>query len=397
MFSVPTLTLAGILLTLTVNPMFNISIPKTMNRFRCTLFLCFTIAASIVLRAQPYPEYGIYDTDVLPPGFFKSNREKLLRQTGDSSVVVLYSASERTRNNDIEYRYRQDDDFYYLTGCNEPNAIVLLSANELEVKDTTGSHGVHEILFVEPRNPSAETWTGRRLGPSGAIKALGVEWALTNEDFKQVMRRAMAKAKSLYLQLPPEGNTGKIADMVKDIEQTARRMQGSMEIRTPIHLIHRMRQVKSPEELALMRKGAEISMEGHRQMMRSCRDGMYEYQLQAVFERAGLDGGAEYTAYPCIVGSGENSVILHYDTNRKQLHTGEVIVIDCGMEYHNYATDITRTIPVGGRFSDAQRALYDIVYRTQEEAMKLIKPGVNYYKVVSTRAGEVIQIGRAHV
>ncbi|MBI1804859.1 MAG: aminopeptidase P N-terminal domain-containing protein [Ignavibacteriae bacterium] len=366
---------------------------NTIGRISPFIVLVLTLLCSASLCAQSYAGYGIYDTDFLPPSFFKSNREKLLRQIGDSAVVVLYSASEHTRNNDVEFQFRQDDDFFYMTGCNEPSALLILSSNPIEVTDTTGTHTVHEILFVESRNSRAETWTGRRLGPYGAIKVLGVESASTNTEYKQALRRALSKAKALYIPLPPEEINGKIADMVRDIEQTTRSMQRSIEIRTPLHLIRGMRQVKSAEELKVMRKGVEISMEGHRQMMRSCKDGMYEYQLQALFEFVGKDRGAEYTAYPCIVGSGENSVILHYNTNRKQLHAGEIIVMDCAMEYHNYATDITRTIPVSGRFTDAQRAIYNIVYDAQEEAMKLVKPGVNYYKEVTQRAGEVIRNG----
>ncbi|TLY31708.1 MAG: M24 family metallopeptidase [Ignavibacteria bacterium] len=346
-------------------------------------------------QATGYPEYGLYDTDLLPPSFFKANREKLLRAIGDSALAVFYSAPEHTRINDTEFKYRQDNDFFYLTGCNQPNSLLLLSSRPFEVSDTSGKHSVREILFVEERNPARETWTGRQLGPYGAITVLGFESALPNSVIEKTLGKIIPNTKEAYFPLEPSQAEGKLAEFVRTVENYERLLQhwGRVGIRNPVPLVRQMREVKSPEELRLIRRAVDISMDGHRQMLKSCKPGMYEYQLQALFEYVTVSQGAEYMAYPCIVGSNENSVILHYESNRRRLGAGEVIVADCGAEYHNYASDITRTIPVGGKFTAPQRQIYDIVLSAQEKSMDLMKPGVNYYAIVNKKAIDVVRDG----
>jgi Xaa-Pro aminopeptidase len=350
---------------------------------------------SAFAQGTTYSEYGLYDTDAPPPSFFKANREKMLRAIGDTAIAVFYSAPEHTRINDTEFKYRQDNDFFYLTGCNQPNSLLLLSSKPFEVTDTSGKHSVHEVLFVDERNPAQETWTGRQLGPYGAIHALGFESALPNSDVEKTLGKIVFSAKDAYFPMEPPQAEGKLAEFARTVGTYERTLQhwGRVGIRNPIPLVRQMREVKSPEELRLIKRAVDISLDGHRQMMKSCKPGMYEYQLQAVFEYVTGSQGAEYMAYPCIVGSNENSVILHYESNRRRLGAGEVIVADCGAEYHNYASDITRTIPVGGKFTPAQRQIYDLVLNAQNKAMDLMKPGVNYYAVVNMKAIEVIRGG----
>jgi Xaa-Pro aminopeptidase len=340
-----------------------------------------------------FPQHNVYDEDRLPPSFFKANRSNLLQSMGDSAVAVLYGAGEHTRNNDVDFPYRQDDNFYYLTGCQEANAALLLSSAGMKITDSSGTRIVHEILFVEKRDSSVESWTGRRLGSAGAIKVLGVEHALPMDDFERTLRRAAFAAKTVFVPVAPEESKGELASLLRTIASTSRMLQQSKDLRSPVKMIRAMREIKQPEELVAMKRAAEISMEGHRAIMRTCRPGLYEYQLQAAFEEAMTAGGAEHTAYSCIVGSGENSVILHYESNRRKLRDGDVVVMDCGAEYHNYAADITRTIPVNGKFTKAQREIYEIVLKAQDECIHLIKPGVNYFAVVNAKAVEVIRDG----
>jgi Xaa-Pro aminopeptidase len=362
------------------------------------LFAMLTAASRSSGQSLTSAKYGVYDTDRPPVSFFKKNRQKVLASMPDSSCLLIYSAPGRSRNGDQEYRYRQDDDFWYLTGCDESDALLLLSKGGMNVYDSTTSSKrlVHEILFVKDRNPSAEQWTGKLVGPEGAKEVLGVEWALSssyfNDDVEKIWNTFM-KCAIVYCPLSTGDEKGSIGQLIKNQSAAMGWLQQVRDVRTPGLLINTLRQVKSPEEIALIRKAVDLSVDGHRAMMRLCRDGLYEYQLQAAFESAITAGGAEYVSYPSIVGSGNNSTILHYDTNRKLMQNGEVVVLDCGAEYHNYAADITRTLPVSGSFSKAQRAIYEIVLRAQNEAIAMMKPGVKYFPDVQAKASSVIRDG----
>ncbi len=348
---------------------------------------------SITLVAQPYPEHNIYDTDLLPPSFFKSNREKLLTTLGDSVVVVMYSAGEHTRNNDVDYMYRQDDDFFYLTGCNEPNSILILSTVGFEKIDSPDHAIVHEALFVDQHDPYHENVVGKKLGPEGAMEVLGFEYSLANDDLSAILPEALKNTKKIYLPAEPEESKDPLKMYINEIKTSVEPFTQTKFIGSPKATLRTMRDVKLPEELTLMRKAIALTIQGHKTLMHECKPEMFEYQLQAAFENAITNGGGEQLAYPCIVGSGENSVILHYESNRKQMKSGEVVVMDCGGEYHNYASDITRTIPVNGKFSKEQREIYDIVLLAQEEAMKTMKPGLKYYNEPTHKAQEVIRDG----
>ncbi len=369
------------------------SIPCRLILLIIASFAMFPPSGFSRQRQAPHPEYGIYDRDLLPPTFFRQNRERLMKMMGDSTALILTAAPERVRNNDVDYIYRQDDDFFYLTGCNEPDAVVFLTTNGLDTGDSSGHRAVHEMLFVRPRRPAQESWIGRRMGPEGAMQALGFEYALPVSDMSAWVWKMLRGHKAVYLPLSSGGMTGELAGPVTDLYTTAQRLQGTTEFRTPGHLIHDLRSVKAPEEIALIRKAVNASVEGHKRMMQSCRPGMFEYQLAAEFEGATEERGAEYLAYPCIAGSGENSVILHYESNRKEMKKGELVVLDCGAEYHNYASDITRTLPVDGKFTDAQRAIYSLVLRAQEDAIRQMKPGVSYWPTVQQAAERVIRDG----
>jgi len=372
--------------------------PQTIRRCAGVLLLAALIPGPRISLAQSdlSARTGVYDTDRPPASFFRANRMRLLALMADSSSLLVYAAPVRPRNGDMNYRYRQDDNFWYLTGCDESDALLLLSKNAVTITDSAGTpiRTVHEILFVSPKNPSAERWTGKTLGPGGAEELLGIECARTTQKADLMyVQKAIGRSAVVYLPPPGEARTGELNRILQDLAGVFKRFESFHEIRTPEGLINRLREVKSPDEIALVRKAVDISVEGHRAMLALCRPGRYEYELQAAFESAITSRGAESVAYPSIVGSGENSTILHYLTNRKQIRSGEVIVLDCGAEYHNYAADITRTIPADGHFTSAQRELYDIVLKAQNEAIAMLRPGVRYFPDVQAKATAVIRDG----
>jgi len=341
-------------------------------------------------------KFYLYDADLISPSVFKARREKLMKEMPEGSIAFFYAGAEHIRNNDVEYQYRQNDNFYYLTGMNEPNSVLALIPSGTKVaepKDSTRFISVREVLFVQPRDPSRERWTGRRLGPQGAMAVLGFEYALNNDQLRAWIGRLTFGAKFVYVPTFPADFSGEIEELTRPIRDLMRRSGARTEFRDPTAMVAKMRAVKSPEEIAMIQKAVDISCAAHRQAMMSAEPGMYEYELQAIFEYVFRRRGAEYTAYPCIVGGAENSVILHYNTNRRKLNSGDIVVMDCGAEYHNYAADVTRTIPVSGRFTEPQREIYELVLKAQEEAIKMMKPGADFRADVNGKAIEVIRDG----
>jgi len=344
--------------------------------------------------------YLVYDRDQIPNSIYRSRRDRLVEELGKDAVAILYSAPEHTRNADTDYRYRQDDNFYYLTGFNEPNAILILSGMGMAVadlRDSTRIDTVKEILFVESRNPRFEQWTGRRFGPAGAMKLLGVQYALGIEKFKLMFPSVvpLVAVKNLYVANLAKETTGRTSDLLQPVRSTIDELKTSgsqIEVKDPSSIIRRFRVVKSPDEIALITKAAHISAIAHKQAMMSCKPGMAEYELQAVYEYVFGRLGSEYPAYPCIVGSAENSVILHYDTNRRTIADGDIVLADCGAEYHNYASDVTRTFPANGKFSAPQRKIYQIVLDAQNSAIGMMRPGVAWTDVTA-KADSVLENG----
>ncbi len=342
-------------------------------------------------------KYIEYDADLIPGQVYKERREKIMQQIGNEAVAIFYANPERNRNADLDYSYFQNSDFYYLTGFREPNSILVLIPKGASVRnpnDSTKTMTVQEILFVQQRNPLAEKWTGRRYGPEGAMKLRGFEYATTNDKFKTTMSSLMwnAGAKSLYVPPFRSDLTGEIAELLQPLKSGMEQMSGYIEARDPIPLVRKMRVVKSPEEIAMLTKATEISAVAHRQVMMSVEPGMGEYELEALYEYVFHKMGAEFNGYPCIVASGENSVILHYDTNRRKIKDGDLVLADCAAEYHGYSSDVTRTYPANGKFSKAQREIYQIVLDAQKAAIAAMKPNVAWQEV-SQKADEVLTEG----
>lgn len=339
-------------------------------------------------------KYLIYDNDLIPPDEYQRRRQAFMQSIEPEAVAIFYSAPERRRNNTLRYQYRQDDNFYYLTGFDEPNAILVLTPSgvPISVLGDTSRRRVTEILFVMKKDPHREMWEGRLFGPEAAMELLKIEYAATNDKFKSAAPFFAMRYEKVYLPTFREDFSGEIKHLLLPLHETLDDARNRIEIKDPTSIVNKMRAVKSPEELRLIRRATEISVVAHRQAMTSCKPGMYEYELYAIYEYVFRKLGAEFSAYPCIVGAAENSVILHYRTSRKQMKDGEIVLADCGAEYHNYATDITRTFPVNGKFSKPQQEIYELVLKAQEEAMKEIKPGVPFSNA-SRRADQVLMEG----
>ena len=320
-----------------------------------------------------------------------------MKMIGQDAAAIFYSAPERMRNGDVDYLYRQADNFYYLTGFTEANALLILSPKGIRatINDST-TVTANEILFVQNRNPLAEAWTGRRYGTVGAMKLLGVQTALINDKFKTSFQQILFSGiKYLYAQPVTSDVTGSLKELLAPIQSyvdNAKRYNSKIEMRDPNAMIHTMRIIKSAEEIELLKKATEISVIAHTQAMMSVEPGMFEYELQALYEYTFQRMGAEYYGYPCINGAGENSVILHYNTNRKKINNGDLVLSDCAAEYRGYSSDVTRTYPANGKFTKEQKEIYQIVMNAQKAAIAKIKPGVAWTEV-SAAADSVIENG----
>jgi Xaa-Pro aminopeptidase len=303
----------------------------------------------------------------MKPSEFARRRARLLKKMGRDSVAILPAAPQRPRNRDVDYPYRQDSDFLYLTGFPEPEAVAVLAP---------GREDGEYILFSRERDPAMETWNGRRAGQQGALDEYGADQAFPIGDLDKVLMEILEGCGRVYytLGLNPEFDR-RVIGWFNQLRGRARGgFRPPSEIVALEHLLHEMRLRKSRSELAVMRRAAEISAEAHKRAMRLCRPGMNEYELEAVFLGEFRRHGAE-PSYPSIVGGGENACILHYTENNAELRDGDLVLIDAGAEVEGYAADITRTFPVNGRFSKEQRAIYDLVLKAQKAAIAKVRPG----------------------
>ncbi|MEQ9397531.1 MAG: aminopeptidase P N-terminal domain-containing protein [Longimicrobiales bacterium] len=335
------------------------------------LALVSTTPVSAQTGQAPPPEAPVrYDPDHLPADFHRSRRDAVRRAMPSGSVALVFGAPERQRSNDTNFQYRQDSDFYYLTGSEEPGSALLLVPGGVEVD----GERVEEILFIPPRDPAAEVWTGRRFGVERAEGQLGVQMALENSRFDEVARAVLAGTTVLVEDLPggvAEGSA--LASQLETLNEVASRPDmvdgpraASVDSETLRRVLTGLREIKTPEEMVLLRRAIDITADAHRAVMQQVEPGWAEYEVEALIEYTFARNGAQYTGFPSIVGSGENSVILHYETNRKVTQAGEVAVIDIGAEVHGYSADITRTIPVSGTFTPEQRIIYDLVLAAQQ-------------------------------
>lgn len=298
---------------------------------------------------------------------FAERRQQLLESMGPDAVAIFVGARLATRSADTEFPFRQDSDFWYLTGFDHPDAVAVLSTRS----------GPTYTLFVQPRDRDAETWTGYRPGVEGAVSDYGADEAHPIESLPEKLPELLRGADRIYHAL---GRDPELDRRIVGLQDQIRRQSrgGVLPAQAfvdPRSLVHEMRLVKSAEEIALMQRAAEISLEAHGRAARLAQPGRYEYELEAEMLRVFRGRGGSGPAYGSIVGSGVNATILHYIRNDQPLQAGEVVLIDAGVEYQGYASDVTRTYPVGGRFEPPARDLYEVVLAAQLAAIEASGPG----------------------
>ncbi|KTC80981.1 Xaa-Pro aminopeptidase [Legionella cherrii] len=304
---------------------------------------------------------------------YQIRRNKLAQKLPAGSIAIIPAAHEVLRNGDAHYRFRQDSNFYYLTGFNEPDALLVLIAGA----DT------QSVLFNRTRNPSEEQWTGKRLGQDGALSELGMHAAFPIDSVAEELPKLLNGKSAIYYAL------ARNPEMEKTIMQSLKTLKGQVRrgVKVPDQLcdlepiLGEMRLFKSDAELDLMRRAASISVKAHQHAMRRCKHLEHEYQLEAELVYEFSRHGCRSVAYDPIVGSGENACILHYTENNKPLHRGSLVLIDAGGEFENYAADITRTFPINGKFSPEQKSIYELVLKAQKAGIAAIKPGLQWNEV----------------
>ena len=316
---------------------------------------------------------------------FKKRRKKLMDLMGAKSIAILPAAPMRPRNRDVEYPFRQDSNFHYLTGFDEPEAVLVLVPGR--------KHG-ECILFCRERDPEMELWNGFMAGQEGACNDYGADDAFPIADIDEILPGLMEGCDKVFHSMGSQPDfDGRVMGWVNSIRAKVRNgAQPPGEFVMLDHLLHDLRLFKSKKELQLMAKAGRISAEAHVRAMKACKPGMMEYQLEAEYQHHFLRSGCQSWAYPSIVGGGANACILHYTDNRDELKDGDLVLIDAGAEYQYYAGDITRTFPVNGTFTAPQRALYEVVLKAQLAAIKAVKPG-NHWNQPHEAAIKVITKG----
>ncbi len=300
----------------------------------------------------------------------KPQLEEFMRRMAPKSVAIIPGAHDTRRSNDTHYRFRQDSDFFYLTGFEEPDSLAVIRS-ETEPKYT---------LFVRPRDPEREIWDGRRAGVEGAKSEFGAGEAFPVEEFEAKLNEFLDGAEILYYRfgVDRELDDTIVKELVRMRGWNRKPVHPPQTIVDPATIVHELRVLKSAEEIEIMQAAADIAAEAHVEAMKAVEPGMREYQVEALIEQVFRRHGAAAPAYTSIVGAGPNATVLHYINNDGELHDGDLLLVDAGAEYKGYASDITRTYPINGRFSAAQREIYDLVLKAQMSCVQMVRPGVTH-------------------
>jgi len=316
---------------------------------------------------------------------FARRRKNLMAMMEPNSIAIIPSAHEQLRSRDTEHPFRQDSDFFYLSGFNEPESVLVLIPGR--------RHGQF-VVFCRERDPGLEMWNGFRAGPEGACELHGADDAFPIGDIDDILPGLIEGRERVYYSM------GRSAEFDRQIMEWVNSIRSHVssgavhpgEFTDLNHFVHELRLVKSAAEIRLMRRAGEITARGHERAMRSCRAGIYEYQLEAELLHEFASNGARFPAYSTIVGSGINACTLHYVDNNAKMRDGELVLIDAGCELEYYAADVSRTFPVNGRFSKQQRALYELVLQAQLAAIAAIAPG-NHWNQPHDASVRVITAG----
>jgi Xaa-Pro aminopeptidase len=299
----------------------------------------------------------------------KPQLKEFMRRMDKDSVAIIPAAREAVRSHDTNYRYRQNSDFFYLTGFEEPEAIAVIAPSR-DKKFT---------MFVRPRDLDQEIWYGYRAGVEGIVRDYSADQAFTIDQFDDQLSEILDGPQVLYYAFghtTPEMDQKIIRQLALMREMNRRPLEPPRTIVDPSSILHEMRVLKSPEEIEVMQRAADIAAEAHVEAMQNVRAGMMEYEVEAMLEAYFRKHGASGSSYTSIIGSGGNATVLHYIDNKDQLKDGDLLLVDAGAEYKGYASDITRTFPINGKFTEAQRDIYDLVLKCQKSCVDMVRPGV---------------------
>lgn len=351
--------------------------------------------------------------DYLKKEFHKDRREQLRKILPDNSVAVFFTNPVRNRANDVEYVYHQNPNFYYLTGYKEPHSMLLIFKDEQRV----GGNSFNEMIFVRERNEFAEMWAGKRLGVEGVQDELGFRVAFNGREFESSKIDFSTFDKILFKKFDNDVRDTKaradLYDLINSFKEKVsfdlinleipvndkiyNEVQKRIDNKSLIGLMASLREVKTTEELILLKKAIEISAIGQLEMMKAMHPNMSETEAQGVHEFVYKKYGAEYEGYPSIVGAGGNGCILHYfDNNKTKIGDNNLILMDLGAEYHGYTADVTRTIPANGKFTPEQKLIYDLVYKAQEAGIAEAKIG-NKFRAPNDITKKIINNGLAEL
>jgi len=316
---------------------------------------------------------------------FQQRRQDLMNHMEPNSIAILASANAILRNGDSEYRFRQSSDLYYLTGFAEANSVLVLVPGRAQGQC---------LLFCQEKDPLKELWNGILLGPEAAITDLGMDDAFPVTDIDDILPGLIEGRERVYYAMGKDENFDhRVMEWVKVIRKKVRQGAHSPgEFQVLDHLLHEMRLIKSKAEMDLLRESGQIAVRAHKRAMQITRPGINEYEVEAEFMHEFFRSGCRSPAYTSIVAGGKNACILHYNENNQVLNDGDLLLIDAGCELDHYASDITRTFPVNGRFSPEQKAIYELVLKAQLAAIEQVKPG-NHWDDPHNTTVEVIAAG----
>lgn len=331
-------------------------------------------------------------TDYLPASFHKERRAAFRELMPANSVAVVFSYPERNFSNDVDYIYHQNPDMYYLTGYKEPNAVLLL----FKEMQGLGDSAYNEVLFVRERDAARELWTGRRLGTEGTKTKLGFTWVYNAKDFKNFPIDYTVFDKVIFDNIPTdirENTSGyDLSGLLKTFKEKSVGAKNDTNAALFDKITNTLREIKTPEELVLMRKSVRLSSIAHNEVIKAITTTMSENEADGIHAYIHRKYGAETDGYPSIVGAGANGCILHYGENNNTKIDNQLLLMDVGSEYHGYSADVTRTVPANGKFTPEQKAIYQLVYEAQEEVFKICKEGTPFADL-NKKAKEVLLKG----
>lgn len=369
--------------------------------FSKKVLLSFAVSVfTLLLNAQPAPinEDPDLPKDYLTASFHSGRREALRDLMPDNSVMVVFAYPTRNFSNDVDYFYHPNPDMYYFSGYREPHSMLLIFKN---AQTDSAGNKYSELLFVQKRNAQREQWTGKRLGTEGAKAKLGVPMSFNGEDFKNFPIDFTKFDKIIFdrfpIDVPNDRDPADLYDLIQQFKQKAAvpddySKDKRFDNRSYREMTGKLREIKTPDEMVLLRKAVEISCMGQNEVMKAVRPDMSELEIQGLHEYVHKKYGAEGVGYGSIVGSGENGCVLHYEENTKTKIGNSLLLMDVGAEYHGYTADVTRTVPANGKFSAEEKIIYQLVYDAQEAAFKLLKDGAKWSDA-SNAAREVIANG----